>query len=370
MKKVVKKRGEGKRDLNLPKLVFFILLALVLVLSILDLAKVKGWLIPKQPELHIENGVIQLDSMALEQKIAQMIIVAGLEENFPAWRNMQVGGIHLFALQTEHIYNNTIIDFQYGMALPFFVTADFEGCVSPFSHILNSTPNSEINSVGEAFEKGYKEGRFMRRLGFNLNFAPVVDLQDNIWKCRSFPGDEKRVSELAESYILGLQTQGVYATAKHYPGKTLVVKDPHKFVVSAQIESEDLDPYLYLSKKGDVKAVMVSHLITTGAVDSQGMPSVVSGKVVSELKTGFPGLIISDEIHMQGLKRFFGNMDEMYLAVFKAGNDIILNFDKNPHEVYRMIQLVRSAVEKGEIEEARIDASVKKILEAKGFKVE
>ena len=366
---VISNHMKKKRRAEVQRKVFFVLIALVLFLSILNLVKANGLLIPKQKPVDVKNKVVDLHKWTLEQKIAQMVVVVGTPENYWPWRNMQLGGIHLFARQTEHVFNNTIIDFQYQMSIPFFVTADLEGCVSPFGFIRQFTPASEIDTVEEAFAKGVEEGQFLRRLGFNLNFAPVVDLKDDIWKCRSFPGDETKISELAQAYLTGLQTEQVLATAKHYPGKTLIVKDPHKYVVAAEIGKKDVYPYGYLVEKGEVKAIMVSHIITTGQVDSQGVPSVVSKKVLDDLRQNFEGLIISDEIHMLGLKKFYNSIDEMYIAVFKAGNDVVLNFDNDPNEIYRMIQVVKAAVERGDILEAQIDASVARILEAKGFTV-
>ena len=276
-----------KKRLRVQEIIFVILLVVAVILGSLSVAKAKGWLIPKQPQLEIIDGTINLDSMTLEQKIAQMIIVAGLKDNYYPWRNMQVGGIHLFALQTTNIFNNTIIDFQYGMPIHFFVTADLEGCITPFANIKNFTAASEIETVGEAYEKGFQEGEFLRSLGFNLNFAPVVDLHDDIWKCRTFPGDEKKIAELAQAYTQGLQSQQVIATVKHYPGKTLVVKDPHKFIVTAEIDKEDIYPYKYLLERRNVKALMVSHLITSGEIDSQNLPSVVSKEVIDKIKKDF-----------------------------------------------------------------------------------
>ncbi len=355
--------------MNVQKKVFYLLLILVILLGALNILKARGLFIPEQPLVYFTAKVIDLDSLTLEQKIAQMVIVAGAKENYWPWKNMQLGGIHLFARQNEHIFNNTIIDFQNEMPIPFFVTADLEGCVSPFGFIREFTAASEVNTTEQAFEKGIDEGKFLQKLGFNLNFAPVVDLDDDIWKCRTFPGDEHRIAELAEAYIVGLQAEGVIGTAKHYPGKTLVVKDPHKFVVQAEIGKNDVYPYEYLLDQGEVKAIMVSHIITSGEIVSEGVPSVASKKVVDDLRKDFDGLIITDEIHMLGLKRFYLTVDEMYVGVFKAGNDIVLNFDNNPNEIYRMIQVVKAAVERGEIPETQIDASVKRILEAKGFTV-
>ncbi len=359
-----------KKSRTTQQKVFIILLALVLALATLNVAKAKGWLIPAQPELMVENGVVRLDSMTLEQKIAQMIIVQGNVEHMLAWKNMQVGGVHLFGRKSEDVFRNTIIDFQYGQPIPMFVTVDLEGCINPFQYYRTFPAASEIRTLGDAFEKGFREGEYLSSLGINLNFAPVVDLEDTIWHCRAFPGDKEKISELAQAYILGLQTQGVIATVKHYPGKTLVVRDPHKFIVVADVSEEDVYPYEYLFGKKDVGAIMVSHIIASGKVDSEGIPAVVSRKVIDELRRNFKGLIISDEIHMLGLKDFYGSLDEMYLAVFQAGNDLILNFENDPNEIYRMIQVIKQAVEDGRLDEERIDASVAKILKAKGLKVE
>jgi len=232
---------------------------------------------------------------------------------------------------------------------------------------MNSTAFNEISKVGDAFEKGFAEGKYLKSLGFSLNFAPVVDLDDQIWKCRSFPGEKEEVAELARSYVLGLQSQDIIGTAKHYPGRTLVVRDTHKFMVEAEISEEDIYPYKRISE--DVESIMVSHIITTGEINSQGIPSVVSEEVVRELKQDFGGLIISDEINMLGLRDFFESIDDMYVAVFKSGNDIILNFNEDPNEVYRMIQVVKEAVQDGVISESDIDSSVEKILEAKGLRI-
>jgi beta-N-acetylhexosaminidase len=346
---------------------FVILLITVIILSSVSLAHAKGWLIPGQPEVKIVDGVIKLDSLSLKQKIAQMVIVQGDVTSMLAWKNMQIGGIHLFARSNDNVFRNTILDFQYNLKVPLFVSVDLEGCVSPFKAYRKFSSAAEVFEVGRAFEKGVEEGEFLKDLGININFAPVVDLDDQIWKCRSFPGDQVEIAKKAQAYILGLQSNGIIATIKHYPGKTLVVRDPHKFLVNAKIDSEDVLPYQYLFDKGDVKAMMISHLITDGEIDTNGRPSVVTKEVVDGVKKNFDGLIITDEIHMLGLRKFFDNIDQLYVAVFKAGNDIILNFDANPNEVNRMINVVRGAVFKGEIPVKQIDASVTKILEAKGF---
>lgn len=354
--------------MKIHKIIFYILLFLVFTLAGLNLAKAKGFFIPEQPDIRIVNGTVELDSLTLEQKIAQMIIVPGYSTHLEPWRKMQLGGIHLFALQNENLFRETIQEFQYNMTLPFLVSVDLEGCVNPFAAFRYFPFATTISTPQEALLKGQQEGEYLSSLGVTLNYAPVVDLDDFIWNCRSFPGSEEYVAMLAREYILGLQQQGVLATAKHYPGKTLVVSDPHKYVVAANIEAKDVYPYSKLSS--EVSSIMVSHIITSGAVDSHGIPAVASAEVIGVLKKNFSGLVISDEINMLGLRNYYPTLDEMYMAVFKAGNDLVLNFNKDPNEIYRMIQIVKGAVERGEIAEEQIDASVRKIMKAKGLKVE
>lgn len=365
-----KKPKKTARRWSAHEKVFLVLIIVVLILGSLNVAKAKGWLILEQPQIEVIDGTIRLDSLSLEQKIAQMIIVHGGRHNLKAWKSMQLGGIHLFAMENGELFREIINEFQTGMEVPFFVTADLEGCFNPFGNFYDSAVLSEIETEGEAFQKGSDDGKFMSQLGFTINFAPVVDLDDQIWKCRSFSGDEIKISELAESYILGLQKEGVIATAKHYPGKTLVVKDPHKELVIAEISKRDLYPYEYLSGKEHGNSFMVSHLIVSGEANSEGVPSVVSDDVIAPLKEGSKGLIISDDTMMLGLRKFYDSKDEMYIAVFKAGNDLVINFDEDPNEIYHMIQTVKGAVEEGIIDEAQIDNSVRKILQKKGFVVE
>ncbi len=351
------------------KRIFIVLFIIAAILGTLTIAQARGLLIPKQPLPAIDGNVVYLDSLNLEQKIGQMIITHGGLHNLEPWKRMNIGGIHLFAMAGPDLFKETINTFQKDMQIPFFVTADLEGCLSPFTYFRNFTFTNKIHDEGEAFEKGRIEGEFLSNLGFSINFAPVVDLDDQIWGCRSFPGDEKQIAELAEAYILGLQSKSVLATAKHYPGKALVIKDPHKDLVSASIVNDDLYPYEYLAENNQPGAVMVTHVIAFGEADSGNVPSVAAVPLLEELQDNFESLIITDDTMMLGLRKFYPTVDEMYLAVFKAENDMVINFDEDPNEIYRMIQIIKKAVESGEILEERIDNSVRKILTAKKFEV-
>ena len=139
-------------------------------------------------------------------------------------------------------------------------------------------------------------------------------------------------------------------------------------ITYANIEEDDLVPFRETIKNG-VKGVMISHIIVDGAVDSEAKPSVVSEKLVNGLRHQFDGLIITDEIRMLGLRDYYSSIDNMYIDLFKSNNDLILNFDTNPENIYNMIIVVENAVNRGEIDEKRIDRSVVRILKAKGINV-
>ncbi len=349
---------------------FYILLAVTVSLLIINVAQARGYFVPGIAEVVVDENTINLNAMTLEEKIAQMVVTHGGTHNMEAWKKLQLGGIHFFAMQTEQLFLDIIGEFQEGMQIPFFVTADLEGCLNLFANFKDFPLTSSITTVEDAFAKGQEEGAYLASLGFNFNFAPVVDLEDTIWLCRSFPGDEQEITQLAQAYIDGLQSEGVLATAKHYPGRTLEVSDPHQNLVSAAVEEEDLYPYDILVEEDAVASVMISHLIVEGAASSQGVPGTVSPELIGSIKDEFSGLIVSDELSMLGLQNFYqGDLDSLYIDVVLAGNDIILNFNEDPNEIYRMITVIAGAVEEGIIDEAQIDASVTKILEAKGLEV-
>lgn len=313
-------------------------------------------------------NTIYLDSLTLKQKIAQMVVTAGAVKNKEAMQKMLIGGIYFGAEEKKEDYVYLISTFQQDAVVPFFVTIDMEGYRNPFENFRKFPTFSEIKTKEEAYNIGDEEGRLLKELGFNVNFAPVVDLEDDIWNCRSFLGTPEEIAEKADYYINGLQKNGIIATSKHYPGKTLSTMDPHKFIVGAVIEESDLLPF-EKTIENNVSAVMVSHLIVTGFVDSESKPSVVSEKIVGGLRNKFTGLIITDEISMFGLRDYYKDKDKMYIDLFSADNDIVLNFDNNIRRLSHMVDVVADAVERGIISEERIDNSVAKILNAKGINV-
>lgn len=323
---------------------------------------------PKNIIFDKSTNTIHLSSLTLQQKIAQMVIAYAKEENKEFLQKMLIGGIYFGSMPTKEHYLNKTRTFQKDATIPFFIAVDMEGCINPFETFKKFPSLREIKTKEEAYQLGQEQGKFLKELGFNLNFAPVVDLEDTIWNCRNFAGTPEEISEKANSYINGLQENGIIATSKHYPGKTLSIRDPHKLIVYATIDEKDILPF-EATIENNVSAIMISHQITDGYVDSKGKPSDASENTVNNLRQKFSGLIITDDIGMQGLKNYYKSIEDMYIDLFKADNDLIINFDYVPSNLEYMVSVIENAVKSGEIKEERIDNSVIRILNAKGINV-
>ncbi|MBI4096004.1 MAG: hypothetical protein HY438_04030 [DPANN group archaeon] len=321
----------------------------------------------KPPENIVVAGkFIDMSSLTLRQKIAQMIMVYGNPDDKALYQQMNIGGVFLTAMDTPEAFNETTSLFQRETKIPFFIAADVEGCINPFENFVKFPALHDVKTESDAFAIGKAEGQLMKELGMNMNFAPVVDTKDTIWNCRSFSGTPDEISGKAENYVRGLQSQGVIATPKHYPGKTLSVRDPHRLLTYAVIDSSDINPFTKSTEAG-AGAVMISHVIGSGAVDTEGKPAVTSKKAVTMLKKDFSGLVVTDDINMLGLIRYYGWSDNRYVDLFAAGNDVVLDVASSPDKINHIIDVVENAVRDGKISESQIDGSVRKILKVKGF---
>ncbi len=323
---------------------------------------------PTNVVYNASTQTVQLDSLTLEQKIAQMIVTYGHEHRAEQLQNLLIGGVHIGAQASPEAFREMIDSFQRNATIPFLVTADLEGCINPFSAFRTFPAFKNIDSVNAAYQTGDAQGELLRRLGFDATFAPVVDLNDTIWQCRSFEDSPRMTAKKANAYIDGLQEHGIIATAKHYPGKTLIEKDPHKELSSATVSHRDLVPFQE-TMRNNVSAIMPSHVIVNGTVRSYGKPADASQQLIAQLRSQFNGLIVTDEIRMDGLQQHYETQEAMYRDMFQAPNDLILYFDSDPRQLQDLITTVAAAVREGTIAEERIDASVKRIMEAKGWTV-
>jgi len=209
-----------------------------------------------------------------------------------------------------------------------------------------------------------------RAVGIHWDFAPVVDVNidpaNPIINVRSYGERPELVSRMAAAHARGLQAGGMIATAKHFPGHGDVTIDSHiemplLSIDRARLDAVELVPYRALVDAG-VAAVMSAH-IAFPALTGDSVPATLNRRLLTDLlrdELGFDGLIITDALDMGALVRRYGQAEAGVLAV-EAGADVLLQ----PLDVEAVISAVAGAVRAGRVDEARIDASVRRILSAK-----
>ena len=345
-----------------------VIIALVLGIYYLNLYKINKEISELSLENIILNGnKIDLNSLTLKQKIGQMIMIRGDERGL-GFNKLNVGGIFLDRQEREEDYRNLIRDYQANSKIKLFVSTDLEGVWTPFH---NPEPHqlfpyfSEINSIEEAEEVGLKHGKLLKEIGFNLNFAPVAEYSDDVYGGRTFSGTKEEISDKIGAYIIGLQ-KNVLGTCKHYPGNSME-KNLHDVPDEQEISKDDLILFDVCLEK-NISSIMVSHQIAFGELNSKGKPSSVSKEIISTVDDSI--LIIADEINMKGLKYFYSDKTKLYADLINSGENLILDFYLDPIKLYKLINKIEKEVEKGNIDEKKIDNSVKKILIRKGYDIE
>ncbi len=253
------------------------------------------------------------------------------------------------------------MDAEWGLAMRLDSTYAF-----PWNMTLGAvTDNGLIEEVGQRI------GEQCKRLGVHINFAPVVDINNNpknpIIGNRSFGEDRENVTQKSLAFMKGLQSAGIMGSAKHFPGHGDTDIDSHKNLPVIDFSRERLDslelyPYKALIGQG-LNSVMVAHLNVPSLEPQLNYPSSLSAKVVTDLlkkELGFNGLIFTDALNMKGASNF-KEPGEIELAALLAGNDVLLI----PQDMPRAMEFLLKAYEEGTITEKRLQYSVKKILYAK-----
>jgi beta-N-acetylhexosaminidase len=237
--------------------------------------------------------------------------------------------------------------------------------VFPLQMALGAAGNSSL-----AYEQGRVTALEARALGMHVVFGPVLDVNNNaanpVIGARSFGEDPSLVAKLGASYIRGVQDHGMIATGKHFPGHGDTETNSHLAlsVVSAtraRLDSVELVPFQRAVRSG-VGAIMTFHGFLP-ALDSSGVPATLSPRVMTGLlrrELGFDGLLVTDAMDMAGVVDRFGAA-EASIRALEAGGDVLLM----PSDVRGTITAVIAAVRAGRLTEARIDSSVRRVLQLK-----
>lgn len=260
--------------------------------------------------------------------------------------------------------------------LPLLVAADLEGG-SAF-RFTGGTPfptNMGIAATGrdrDAYEVGRITALEGRAVGIHLVFAPVADVNSNpdnpIINTRSFGEDPARVSRLVTETVRGMQDNGILATAKHFPGHGDTETDSHISLPVirsdwARLDSVELAPFRAAVRSG-VTAIMSAHIALLGIDTASEVragtvaPNILSGLLRDSL--GFRGLVVTDALDMGALVAIHGP-EETAVRAFLAGADLLLQ----PSDPRATVEAMVAAVAAGRFSMARLDASVRRMLELK-----
>ncbi len=260
--------------------------------------------------------------------------------------------------------------------VPLMIAMDFENGVGmryrgnaisfPRAMMLGAIQDNRL-----LYDMGREIARECLRMGVQVDFAPVADVNNNpgnpVIGERSYGEDRYNVAAKAFQYMSGLQDGGVLASVKHFPGHGDTDMDSHFDLPRipfnrARLDSLELFPFQMLAKNG-AGSIMVAHLQVNALDSRENRPTTLSRATVTDLlrkEMGFEGLIFTDAMEMEGVKKFFPN-GIADVEAFKAGNDMSLL----PADIAASMAAIQVALADGSLDRAQLWASVKRILRAK-----
>ena len=287
----------------------------------------------------------------------------------------KIGGLCFFQgtpMEQARIIN----EYQKLTDIPLMIAIDGEwGLGMRFKNDAISFPRQlELGAIQDEqliYEMGKKIAEHCRRTGVHINFAPVVDVNNNpanpVINDRSFGEDKYNVASKGRAYAKGLEDGNVMACAKHFPGHGDTDVDSHYDLPVIthdidRIQNIELMPFRALAEEG-IGSMMVAH-VSMPAIDArENRPTTLSQKAVTGIlkeEIGYKGLIMTDALDMKGVAKHF-KKGEVEVEALIAGNDLLLLSEDIP----KAIKQIKASIDKGVLNWARIDQSVFKILASK-----
>lgn len=316
------------------------------------------------------------------ERVGQLFMVAaysgGNDYNEPAIRKLieshSIGGLIFMqgTPEAQAVQNN---NYQAMAQVPLLIAMDAEwGLGMRLTGVKDFPRNALIGAARDsmlAYRIGAAIAAQCNRLGVHVNFAPVVDVNNNpanpIINARSFGEDKKWVTRLGIAYMHGLQDNGVMACAKHFPGHGDTEADSHNELPripksQKQLDTLELYPFRALIN-GGIKSVMVAHLEVPVLETEPHIPTTLSRNTITNLlktQMHFNGLVFTDALNMKGVTKYF-KPGEVDVRAFIAGNDMLLFSQDVPTAIAKILE----ALTEGKVSQAQLEQSVKKILGAK-----
>lgn len=325
-----------------------------------------------------------METMTVEEKIGQLFMVAAYSNNNASneaeieklIKNYHIGG--LICMQGGPVRQVRLLNnFQSISEIPLLVGMDAEwGPAMRLDSVIDFQRQLTMGALRDdslIYEFGSTVAGQLKRLGVQLDFAPVIDINNNeqnpVIGDRSFGEDKFNVTLKGLMYMNGLQDHGILACGKHFPGHGDVTSDSHLTLPKvdksySQLDSLEFFPFRILMHEG-LGSVMLAHLYLPQIDSTLNQASSLSPKIGTGIlrdSLRFRGLVFSDALNMQGVSSFYppGTLE---LKAFEAGNDVLL-FSQ---DVPLAFATIKRALDEGVISTERLDASVRRILQAKAF---
>jgi len=333
--------------------------------------------------------------LTIEQKVGQLFFI-GIpgtivdQQTADLLDKISPGGVCLFArnIREASQTRNLLEEVRERSATTPFMSLDQEGgLVDRLRRIITPMPAASLfidsDTVGRF---GSLVAEIVRVLGFNMDFAPVVDVIDekresvkNGLFSRAFGRNAEQAAEFTGAFLEKLQEGGCLGCIKHFPGLGASTVDSHEELPQVPIDEDEFDavdvlPYRRLFERNLVHSVMVAHAAypNTGLQEQVQngtlLPSSLSGRVVSGLlrdELEFNGLVITDDLEMGAIIKNFGIEDACVMAI-EAGADM-LAICADPERINAGYDAVLRSVRSGRITEDRIDQSIDRIAAEKSL---
>jgi len=337
-----------------------------------------------RPPTAADLAAQRLAGMSLDEKLGQMIIIQFTEKTYTAAQAKLVqpyhpGGVILYgySMGTAAQVKALLAAGQKDSPIPMMTLLDLEGgYVDRLAQYLGprmGAPKMAASGDPSVAEKeGEKTGRDLLGFGFNTDLAPDVDVAivngpDQYG--RSFGKTPEPVITYGGAWLQGLQSQGVIGCAKHFPGLGAATIDAHKGLpvinrTKEQIEATELAPYRALIASGQLGMIMSTDLLMP-AFDPK-MPAELSKPIMTGLlrdELHFDGVVTTDALYMSGISNTYSFTQASVLAI-EAGNDMVMA-PWTPGMISGIMNGLKAALAKGDLTQAQIDTSVKRILALK-----
>lgn len=339
------------------------------------------------PEKETDLIKNQISKMTLEEKVGQMVIVGVEEETFNSnmekmIKDHKAGGFIFMGKSVKNTTQllklvNSIKAANSNNNIPLFLSIDQEGgkidrMPQEFNRYPTNKAIGKINSENLSYNIGSTIAYEISSFGFNMDFAPVLDINSNpknpVIGDRSFGTGSQLVSNLGIETMKGIQEGNVISVVKHFPGHGDTSVDSHVGLPKVnksmdQINNFELLPFKE-AIKNNVDGIMIAHILLP-KIDPK-YPASLSKVIISNVlrkQLGFNGIVITDDMTMGAITKNYSIGDAAVKSI-NAGSDIILiahDFNKEADAINSII----SAVKGGDIPMDRIDESVYRVLKLK-----